>query len=78
MKKLMVMTGALLFASSISAHGCHGGGRGWHIAYYAPRPVVYERVIVERPAPRYYDPYEYREHHRRCHHEYRGGYRDRR
>ena len=79
MKKLMVIVGALLFAGSISAESYHGCGRGHYEGgygggYYAPRPQVYERVIIERPAPRYYDPYEYRGHHRRCHEEYRGGY----
>jgi hypothetical protein len=84
MKKLVVMFGALLFAGSISAHGYHGCGRGFSVGfyapqpnvYYAPRPTVCEHVIVERP--RYYDPYEYRDHgcHRRYHEEYRGGYRE--
>lgn len=66
----MVIVGALLFAGSISAADYHGCGRGYAVGYYAPRPRV---VVIERPAPRYYVPYEYR-HRRRCHEEYRGAY----
>jgi hypothetical protein len=73
MKKLMIVFGVLLFAGSVSAHGYgRGCSRGYvSVGFYAPpvpAPVFYApRVVVERPVPRYYDPYEYRG----CRHEYR-------
>ena len=77
MRKLMLVAIGFLFAGSISAHGYGEGRRECHERYFEPNR--FERVIIARPAPRYYEqPYGYRYERRRdCERfEHRGYHRE--